>query len=99
MTLLSAGCHRCGFVTEVERVGVRDTCPGCTAFLHCCRSCALYAPGLHNDCREPAAERVVDKEAGNFCDHFRPAAARAATAGDPSAAARARLEALFRKKE
>jgi len=27
---------------------------------------------FHNECREPVAERIVDKETGNFCDYFRP---------------------------
>jgi hypothetical protein len=95
---MTARCHRCGTTVQAERVGVRDVCPSCTAFLHSCRNCDHYAVGLHNDCREPTAERVVDKEAGNFCDHFRPAAPPASPAADSPAAARARLDALFGKK-
>lgn len=99
MTSVSACCHRCGTAVEVERVGVRDVCPRCMAFLHCCRSCEHYSPGLHNDCREPTAERVVDKSAANFCDHFRPAVAAPGAAADRTADARARLDALFGKKK
>jgi len=96
MERVAVRCHRCGTVAEVERVGVREVCARCTAYLHCCRNCALYEPGRHNDCREPNAERVADKEAGNFCEYFQASAERAAaaTAGD----ARARLDRLFKKR-
>ena len=89
-------CYRCGTPFDGQRVPVRGVCARCAAFLHCCRNCDFYAPGLANDCREPNAERVPDKEQGNFCDWFRPAAAAVADkrAGD----ARDRLDALFAPK-
>jgi hypothetical protein len=90
-------CHRCAREIAAERVGVRDVCPGCAAYLHCCRNCDLYAPGMARDCREPNAERVADKEQGNFCDWFRLPAVRTPGAGDPDDA-RTRLAALFGKK-
>ncbi|TMA45259.1 MAG: hypothetical protein E6J83_07940 [Deltaproteobacteria bacterium] len=95
MVLVAVRCQGCGTVAEVERVGVRDVCARCTAYLHCCRNCAFYEPGRHNDCREPNAQLVADKEAGNFCDYFRPAA-HGAAAATPSET-RARLDALFKK--
>jgi hypothetical protein len=91
-------CYRCGAPFGGEQVGVRDVCERCAAYLHCCRNCTFYEPGLANDCREPNAEHVADKELGNFCDHFRPALAAGAPAGKPTGSARADLEALFRKK-
>jgi len=85
------------------RVGRRDLCSGCGAELRSCRQCAFYDPSVYNACREPQAERVLDKERANFCDYFQPA-----TSGRPPAAvaagssgaqdARARLDALFRKR-
>ena len=77
---------------------VRAVCPRCSAFLHCCRNCDFYAPGLANDCREPRAERVADKEQGNFCDWFRPGARGRPADAPSSASARAALDALFKKK-
>ena len=89
-------CYRCGFTVALDRVGARDTCERCHAYLHCCRNCEFYEVGAHNDCREPSSEPVVDKEAGNFCDYFRFGPARGAPA--PKAAdARAKLDSLFRK--
>ena len=91
-------CHRCGTSFEGERVPVRGVCSRCAAFLHCCRNCDFYAPGRANDCREPRAAPVADKEAGNFCDWFRPSSAPAPSAASDTSAARAALDALFRKK-
>jgi hypothetical protein len=54
--------------------------------------CSFYSPGHHNDCREPQAERVVDKRAANFCDffRFREAAADEPDPGAPEARGSAR---------
>ena len=90
-------CYRCGTPFDGERVPVRGVCARCAAFLHCCRNCDFYAPGLANDCREPRAERVADKERGNFCDWFRPAS-NPRPAATSASGARAALDALFAKK-
>jgi len=91
-------CWRCGAVIEAgEPVGRRDACLSCGTDLRCCRHCAFYAPAANNQCREPQAERQVDKQRGNFCDWFSLGGA-AAKAGDPAAAAKAKLAALFGKK-
>ena len=88
-------CHACGAATRLERIGPRDVCDRCRAYLHCCKQCDFYEPGAHNDCREPQSEMIPDKTAGNFCDWFRvaPSPKRAASSGD----ARAELDRLFRK--
>ena len=33
-------------------------------------NCLFYEVDSYNDCREPQAERVADKEKSNFCDYF-----------------------------
>lgn len=91
-------CHACGaehrFDSQVPR---RATCDSCAAELHCCNNCRFYEPSSYNECREPVAERVVDKRASNFCDLFEPGAT--ASAGDAAGAsgAKAELEKLFGK--
>jgi hypothetical protein len=91
-------CAACGAEVAGDAIGVRDVCASCRAYLHSCRHCDFYAPGASRDCREPNAELVADKEGGNFCDYFRWDAARPPAAKSSSAsAARAELEALFRK--
>ncbi|MDX2167250.1 MAG: hypothetical protein SF182_09310 [Deltaproteobacteria bacterium] len=90
-------CWRCGAAFDARQpVGRRAACLACGNDLRCCRNCARYAPAMHNQCREPQAERQVDKERGNFCDWFSPGAA-APAAADPAAAARAKLDRLFRR--
>jgi hypothetical protein len=91
-------CYRCATPCDGERVPARGVCPRCSAFLHCCRNCDFYAPGRANDCCEPRAERVADKEQGNFCDWFRPATAARPAAGASASGTRAALDALFKKK-
>lgn len=93
-----SACHRCGTAIGLERIGVRDVCEGCGAWLHCCRNCEFYEPGAHNDCREPAAEMVADKEQGNFCEYFRPSRRSASSsAPDRAAEAKEKLEKLFKR--
>lgn len=91
-------CSRCGSELPSGPYSRRDTCPGCGTGLHACVQCCFYAPGHYNDCREPQAERVLDKERANFCDFFRPGSGAPAEGSDPKEAARAALDALFAKK-
>jgi hypothetical protein len=94
----SGACHHCHAALETRgAVGRRDACPSCGVDVRCCRNCAHYEAGYHNDCRETQAERQVDKERGNFCDFFRLAAARPAPVARPGSSARGDLEALFGK--
>jgi len=90
-------CHHCGRgIGTIERVGRRDTCLHCRADLHCCLNCAFYDPNSHNQCREPQAERQVEKEVGNFCDYFQfRSGGRSITDGAQKDSSRARLDALF----
>jgi hypothetical protein len=86
-------CWKCRQPLTLEgRVGRQDLCPHCLAALHACRNCTFWDTGAHNQCREPQAAYVPDREGGNFCDYF--VFAEAAEENDP-AAARARLEAAF----
>lgn len=90
-------CYGCGAeVGEREVVGRRDACLGCGADLHCCLNCDFHDPALHNECREPQAERQVDKERGNFCEYFR-FRTRSAAGNRQAGGARAQLDALFAK--
>jgi hypothetical protein len=91
-------CSHCGRdIGALERVGRRDTCLHCGADLHCCLNCRFYDRAHHNQCREPQAERQVDKAVGNFCDYFQFQQGPRGPAPAVSDA-RARLDALFAKK-
>jgi hypothetical protein len=64
-------CFNCGKETGfTEFVGRRDTCPHCGADSRVCKNCEHYDPKVYNECREPSAERVLEKDRSNFCDQF-----------------------------
>ena len=45
-------------------------CHKCGADLKVCLNCRFYESGAYNDCVEPNAERVVEKERANYCEYF-----------------------------
>jgi hypothetical protein len=98
-------CHACGAEwAEKESPGFSAECPRCAAYLHCCRNCKFFAPGAHHDCREPQADPVADKEKRNTCEYFlfadrAPGAGAADAESARAAAARAKLDRLFGKKD
>lgn len=64
-------CYRCGADLAFDGpIGRRTTCPECDADLHRCFNCRHYDEAAGNECREPHAERIVDKENSNACDLF-----------------------------
>ena len=70
---MSYHCFNCGSeieLTQDKRVGRRDECPSCSSDLHVCLNCKHYDQTAYNQCREPQAERVLDKDRSNFCDYF-----------------------------
>lgn len=85
-------CHSCGEVIN-DTVGVRDTCPKCHAYLHCCMNCRLYSPSSHNHCLSPTTEYVGDVAGANFCEEFEfTARGKAAEAGQ---SAKKKFDELF----
>ncbi|OGG06619.1 MAG: hypothetical protein A3F83_09255 [Candidatus Glassbacteria bacterium RIFCSPLOWO2_12_FULL_58_11] len=93
-------CYSCKKPVQVEdKVFRGDLCRSCGRALHCCRNCGFYDIRAHNQCREPQAEWVGDKESANFCDYFRPAESAAGPSGAGAQEdSRKKLEDLFRKK-
>ncbi len=91
-------CHSCMKELEIKLpVGRQDDCPHCRADLRCCLNCTFYVPAAYNKCRETQAERVTEKDRGNFCNYFvfRVASAESREK-DLRETAKAKLEALFK---
>ena len=66
-------CHSCGQEVKLAGgIGRRDTCTKCEADLHVCLNCNFFDRTKSNDCAEPGAEFVQNKEASNFCEYFEP---------------------------
>lgn len=93
-------CHACGKQNDTgERVGRRNVCEACGADLHVCLNCLHYDPTAYNQCREPQAERVLEKAQANFCDYFEPGNRPPQKAGGEAEKTKAKLDALFKKKK
>ncbi|HLQ66162.1 MAG TPA: hypothetical protein VK123_02910 [Candidatus Limnocylindrales bacterium] len=94
-----SACHFCGAALDPKMRVVRDAeCPKCGRDLHACVQCRHYDRHAHNQCREPQAEWVTDRERRNFCDYFslNPAGGRGAGVPDREKSARSKLDSLFK---
>lgn len=95
---VSFKCHACGEALSFpDFPSRRDECPKCGADVHACRNCRHYDRLAYNECREPQAEVVREKDRANFCDHYSPGAGTG-IARDPKLDLLAAAEALFKKK-
>jgi hypothetical protein len=93
-------CFSCN--TEIElsaggRVGFRDECENCASDLHVCKNCAFYDPSAYNECREPNAERLLDRDRANRCDYFSTNEERGADGSQALQGAKNDLDSLFKK--
>lgn len=71
---MSINCYKCNTETGLElhqSISRNEECPKCSADLRCCKMCEFYDPKAYNECKEPTADRILEKEKANFCDHFR----------------------------
>jgi hypothetical protein len=93
-------CYNCGeeLVFEVK-IGRRDMCPNCFAYLHCCYNCKFYNPDVHNQCTENQGEFIRDRAEGNFCLYFTFKEVGEEDPQDEARKAKQRLEAMFGQKK
>lgn len=90
-------CFHCQSITNFEsKIGFREECAKCRSDLHVCKNCEFYDKKAYNECREPSAEVVREKERANYCDFF-VARAPGASAVDEKTKLKAAAEALFKK--
>ena len=91
-------CVFCNKKIRIEgNVNRQDICPQCQKDLRCCKQCKFYDQSAYNECREVAAERIIDKERANFCDFFVIRGSKAGGSQSKAKEARQALEALFKK--
>lgn len=92
-------CFHCGTQLEASgsgNFGRSETCPKCDSDVHVCLNCQHYDEQSYNQCREPQADRVLDKDRRNFCDYFSPAAQIRPRVADNKQDARKKLDDLFK---
>ena len=51
-------------------VGRTECCQQCGCELRCCANCAFFELSSANQCQEPNADPVLEKDRGNFCEYF-----------------------------
>lgn len=89
-------CHSCHQEVNMEtKIGRQDTCPNCYADLHCCLNCRFHDPGRQNECMEPHAGFIRDREGANFCHCFEFKTS-SFDDDDTIMNAKSKLEAMFR---
>ena len=71
-----------------------EECSHCRAQLHVCRMCVYFDTAAPQQCREPVAENVSDKQRANFCGYFQINPQAYAGPSDQAADSR-KLDALF----
>jgi hypothetical protein len=72
-----------------------EECSHCRAQLHVCRMCVYFDTAAPQQCREPVAENVSDKQRANFCGYFQINPQAYASPSDQSADSHRQLDALF----
>jgi hypothetical protein len=93
MTLVCVLCSE--KVSIPERVGFRDVCPSCNAYLHSCVNCRFY---VNENCIESQAEKVKDPEGQNYCEWFKPREGQQRDAGQVKGqSGRSEAEEMWRK--
>lgn len=71
---MSINCYKCQSDTGLSAgtsISRSEDCNSCSADLRCCRMCEFYDTKSYNECREPSADRILEKEKANFCDYFK----------------------------
>jgi len=64
-------CFHCRKELDLSaRPGRGDSCPHCGSDIKACLNCRFYDVTSYNECWEPSAGRVVDKDTANFCEFF-----------------------------
>jgi hypothetical protein len=72
-----------------------EECPHCRAQLHVCRMCIFSDTAAPQQCREPVAENVSDKQRANFFGYFQINPQAYAGPSDQAADAHRQLDVLF----
>jgi len=68
-------CPKCSAEWDgPPRIGVREECPECAAFLHTCVNCVRFDQATAA-CTLPDVEPVRDPAVGNYCEEFTVGAA------------------------
>lgn len=90
-------CWKCGGPLQdlLLPLARHEECPHCRAQLHVCRMCVYFDTAAPQQCREPVADNVTEKQRANFCGYFRINPHARAGKSDQGADSHRQLDALF----
>jgi hypothetical protein len=95
---LELSCFKCQTdLSFRDFVPFKECCPKCNSDVHCCLNCKFYDTAAYNSCREPQADRVLDKDRANFCDYFQIRQGKLDSKATKENSAVDKLESLFKK--
>ena len=66
-------CYNCHNIIDHapgDKIYRDEECEHCGASIRTCKMCRFYAPEVYNECKEPSAQKVPEKEKPNYCDYF-----------------------------
>ncbi len=91
-------CKSCGEENSFEaKVSFRADCMKCGMDLHTCEHCIFFDNASYNECKEPSADRVLEKNRANYCE-FYLATGEANSSTSQKEKQKLLAEALFKKK-
>ena len=96
----SLKCHYCkNSILITDKMGFDDACPYCGSDLHACLNCEHYDEKAHQQCNEPNADFVSQKEKSNVCPFFTICANHTKKENEdtPTKSFLEKAEALFKK--
>ena len=70
----NAHCYKCKQKLDLidsQKVLRHEECPGCGAQIRSCKMCQFYDIQSYNECKEPSAERILEKDKANFCGYYK----------------------------
>lgn len=71
---MSLQCYKCKMTLNLsanDNISRSEDCDHCHTDLRVCYMCQFFDKNAYNECREPNAPRILEKDKGNFCDYFR----------------------------
>ena len=72
-----------------------EECPHCQVQLHVCRMCGFFDTAAPQQCCEPVADLVPDKQRANFCGYFQINPHAFSEPSGETGESRQQLDALF----
>ena len=93
----TCSCWKCGGALPdlLAPLPRHEECPHCRAQLHVCRMCEFFDAAAPQQCREPVADLVSDKQRANFCGYFQVNPQAFSEPSGEADASRRQLDALF----